>query len=654
LLAGHFKKVEEKYKDIPLAFYTPASEIDQAATSFRDTKDAMGFFEQEIGVPYPWAKYYQVCVLDFGWGGMENTSITTLNNNTLFTDATENIRDSQGLVAHELAHQWFGDLVTCKDWSHIWLNEGFATYYAHLYDAHKNGRDSMLYGLYGDARNITTQFGDTNAIVRRDYNDPTDMFNYLAYPKGSWVLHMLRGQLGEDLYRRCVKTYLERHQFDNAVTADFSDVIEELSGRSFDQFFDQWVYHAHHPELNVAYSWDERTKLAKVSISQNQRISDDVLLFNFPLTIRFKSKSGTVDRQVRVKERAEDFYFPLAEAPEIVRIDPEFIVLAKLTFALPNNLLYAQLADTTDVIGRLLVVEQMFSRKDHETVAKLKETLNNDPFYGVRIEASKALRAVHTDQALDALIASRKQSDARVRRQVIGDLGAFYQEKSFEATRAVLTEEKNPDILTQAISATAAYGRPEVRDGLLALLNTPSYRNAIADSAIGALRAQDNPTNIEPLLDYLRRNEPQLLTFGLSRGLDALAYLSRREENKDAVREFILRFVNHPKRGLQLAAINALGTLGDPRAVPALEKFATALRQSQERTAAERAITDIRAARKPPDDLGVLRNEVLTLQRENRELRKDLDDIKKKFEVLEPKPTAGKTSKVPTKPTKRK
>src|ERR1700674_4083743 len=126
----------------------PASEFKDAFSSFRDTKDAMAFFEDEIGVAYPWAKYYQVCVNDFVAGGMENTSCTTLTDFTLFTDATENIRTSESLVAHEMAHQWFGDLVTCKDWSHIWLNEGFATYYALLYDGYKNGPDSMLYGFY--------------------------------------------------------------------------------------------------------------------------------------------------------------------------------------------------------------------------------------------------------------------------------------------------------------------------------------------------------------------------------------------------------------------------------------------------------------------------------------------------------------------------
>ncbi|HYV26084.1 MAG TPA: M1 family aminopeptidase [Candidatus Eisenbacteria bacterium] len=645
MLAGHFKKVEDKYKDVPLAFYVPASEINEAASSFRDTIDIMGFFEQEIGVPYPWAKYYQVCVTDFGWGGMENTSITTLNDNTLFTTATENLRDSQGLVAHEMAHQWFGDLVTCKDWSHIWLNEGFATYYAHLYDGYKNGRDAMLYGLYGSARGITSQANDTVAIVHRNYNHPDEVFGFLAYPKGSWILHMLRNQLGEGLYRRCIKTYLERHQFGNVVTSDLSEVIEELSGRSWDQFFDQYVYHAHHPELAVSYNWDEKTRLAKISIAQNQQINEAVLLFNVPLTIRFKSKSGSVDRVIRVKEKSEDFYFPLPEAPLIVRVDPDLALLAKIGFSPPGPMLLAQLADETDALGRILAIEQLATRKDHETIEKLKHVLNHDAFYGARLDAARALRSIHTDESLQALLASTQQSDARVRRQVVADINGFYGATSYEAAQKVIKEEKNPDILVSAIGAAAAYSQPETRDTLLAFLNTPSYRNTIADAAMGAFRTQDNPANIEPLREYLQKNEQQLPTSSLSRGLNVLAFLARREENKDAVREFVLRFVNHLKKSIQLSAINSLGTLGDTRAIPVLEKFATAAKDSQERTAAERAIADIRAARKPADDLSSLRNEVLGLQKENRDLRKEMDDLKKRFQALEPNPDSTKPAK---------
>jgi aminopeptidase N len=652
LVAGFFKKLEDKSGEVPLGFYTPPSEINEAASSFKDTKDMVAFFEKEIGVPYPWAKYDQVCVNDFVAGGMENTSATTLTDGTLFTEATENIRSSEGLISHELAHQWFGDLVTCKDWSHIWLNEGFATYYESLYDAYKHGRDAMLYELYGRARQIVGMTGDTNAIVRRTYDNPRDMFGYLSYPKGSWVLHMLRSQLGEDLYRRCIKTYLEEHQYGAVVTEDLRAAIEKLSGRSFDQFFDQWLYHAHHPELEVGYSWDENAKLAQVSIHQAQKLDANVLLFNFPLTVRFKGPFGTMDRPIQVTRKEEDFYFPLVSAPEVVRLDPDYTLLAKISFTVPATMLSKQLTDKDDVIGRLLVIEQLGNKEDKDSVAKLKQTLNQDTFYGVRIEASRALRSIHTDEALNALLDSTKQSDARVRRQVASDLGGFYRDSAYDFAAQNLEKEKNPDILSTLLRSLAGYGKPEVHDVLLKFLNSHSYRNELADAAINAARGQDDPVYIAPLLETLTKREPEFTSRGFAQGLGAVAYLARNEEKKDKVREFLIRYVNSPKKPVQLASLRALGILGDPKAISVVETFATASKEGRERSAAENALVELRADRKPVDDFKNLRQEVLDLQKANRDLRKEIEALKKKVETREKTPAKPEPNKKPLKQPK--
>ena len=637
LVAGYFKALEDKHRDVPLAFLTPPSESAEAANSFRDTRDIMAFFEDEIGVPYPWPKYYQICVNDFVAGGMENTSATTLTDSTLFTDATENIRNSDGLISHEMAHQWFGDLVTCKDWSHIWLNEGFATYYQVLYDGHKFGHDSMLYSLYGNARQIMGVSDDVNPIVRRDYSEPNEMFGYLAYPKGCWVLHMLRSQLGADLYRKCISTYLKRHEYGNVTSEDLRAVIEELSGRSFDQFFDQWLYHAHYPELDASYSWDEKTHLAKVTIRQTQNISDRVLLFNFPLTVRFHGSFGTKDNLITVKNKEEDFYFPLAAAPETVRLDPEYTLLAKINFKVPDSMLAAQLTAPDDMMGRLLAVLELGDKKDKDSVEKLKQALNSDGFYGVRLDAARALRSIHTDDALDALLASQKQSDARVRRQVVVDIGDFYRDSSYDAARQVIAAEKNPDVLGASLTAIAGYAKTNVEDTLVKYVNSQSYRNELAVSAIEGIRTQDDPALAPAVQRALKDHEADFTSPGLSRGLSTLAYLERNEEQKDGVNDFLIGYVNSKKLSVRVAAIRALGTLGDSKAIPVLQKFARASRNTPEQRAAEQSVNDLRAARRPVDDFKNLRQEVLDLQRENRDLRKSVDELKKEVE-------AGKTA----------
>lgn len=639
LVAGYFKKIEDRHRDIPLAFYTLPSELPQAASSFRNTKDMMEFFEKETGVLYPWAKYDQICVNDFVAGGMENTSATTLTDGTLFSDASENIHSSEGLVAHELAHQWFGDLVTCKDWSHTWLNEGFATYYEALYANHHEGRDAMLWDLYGQAGATLGSVNDTTPIVRRDFNDSGAMFGYLSYQKGSWVLHMLRSQLGPELFRDCVKTYLERHRHGNVVTEDLRRVVEERSGRSFDRFFDQWVYHGRFPDVQVNYSWDEPTKKAKVSVQQTQKVDAAVMLFEFPLTIRFKGAFGTIDRTVQITKAGEDFEFPLESAPKQVRIDPEYTLLAKIAFSIPNGMLEAQLSDKEDLIGRVLALEQLAKRNDSQAVKRLKAVLNGDSFHAMRTRASSALGAIHSEDALAALLDSTRQPDARVRRQVVQDIGRFLRDSAYTQARSTLDSEKNPEILSVAIGNLAGYEKPEVRELLLRFLNSESYHNMLAGAAIRAIRAEDDPQYIQPLIETLSKSREKFTSYGYEDGLSTLAYLARNEEKKDAVREFLVTQLTSENRRTRTAGIQALGKLGDPKAIAVLQKFVGPRRESREGPAAEVAISELRAARRPVDDFKNLRQEVTELQKGNTELRDQLNDLKKKVDSMKEAPS---------------
>lgn len=644
LVAGYFGKLEDRYRDIPIAFLTPPSEIAQAATSFRNTKDMLAFFEEEIGVAYPWPKYYQICVNDFVAGGMENTSATTLTDGTLFTPDTENLQDSDGLVAHELAHQWFGDLVTCKDWSHIWLNEGFATFYETLYQGHKDGPDAMLNELYEQSRLIVGNPGEVRSIVRRDYEQPGDMFGYLSYQKGGWVVHMLRQQLGPDAFRKCIRTYLERHRHGNVVTEDLRRIIEEYSGRTYDQFFDQWVYHGGFPRLEVRYSWDETKRLARLTVRQTQKTGPDTLLFNVPLAIRFKYQSGVEDREIQITQTDEDFYFPLAEKPRLVRLDPHFSLLADIVFSVPGEMLKLQLQDQDDFIGRRLAVAEYAKRRDGEAVAQLRAVLQSDPREAIRRQASAALGAMQSDEAFRALLDSTTQEDARVRRQVVEDVGRYYRAEARAFAEKVVGSEKNPDIRATAIGTLAAYGGPEIRQMLLDGLQTASYRNRIADAAVRAMRDQADPNYIKPIFEALQSNGSRFGSHSYGQALGALAWLARDQENKDQVRELLLESLEDPRRPVRMAAISGLGRLGDRRAIPALQKIASSSRQNRELSAADAALAELRKDVKPGEELGSLRKEILDLQNANRELKEQFEEIRKQFEAMKPPATATATN----------
>src|SRR5438046_5989863 len=318
LVAGYLKKVEDKYKDVPLAFYTPASQIDQARNSFKDTKDIMGFFEQEIGVTYPWAKYYQVCVDDFGWGGMENTSITTLNLSTLHTPEFENLRSSQGLVAHEMAHQWFGDLVTCKDWGNIWLNEGFATFMEYVWTENYFPKDQAEYERWSNVREWFEQANLwAKPVVRHDFDDSSE-FDGNAYGKGGMVLYMLRHQIGEDAFYRGLKHYLEANRGKNVVSADLAKAIEEETHTNVDQFFTQWVYGAGAPKFDLSYAYDDAKHQVALKVKQTQKLEGRIGLFRIPTDVEITTASGTKSYPITVSKAEEAFALPVDTAPGMV------------------------------------------------------------------------------------------------------------------------------------------------------------------------------------------------------------------------------------------------------------------------------------------------------------------------------------------------
>ena len=634
LVAGHFEKLEKTQDGIPLAFYTQPSLAENAANSFRDTADIMAFFNNEIGVRYPWNKYYQVTIRDFVAGGMENTTLTTLTHRTIFDESTENIRSTRNLDAHEMAHQWFGDYVTCKDWSHLWLNEGFATYYAHLYEGHKFGRDALLYGLYRDAkRRVLTQGKDTKPIVYKEYKSAGNQFDYRAYPKGSWVLHMLRSQLGNELYRECVKQYLQQNALSSVVTEDLNEVFEEVSGRSFDPFFDQWVYHARHPDLKVTYKWIPADKLAHVTVRQTHDVNGDVLLFQFPTVLRFiiGEDKRTVDHDVQIEKPEHEFFVPLPAKPSIVRFDPEYTVLANVSFDKPEDMLLAQLGNSADMIGRLLAIQGLGRRKSKKALTALKKTLNEDPFYGVRIEASTTLQKVNTDDAFAALKDSLRQQDARVRQRVVSDIGKFVRDETASILADVIKNERNPAIRASAIMGFSRYADEDSRDTFVALLNEDSFRNEIADAAINAMRTRDDPWYAKKIANALKQRESAFSGRSMSAALTTFARLSRHKKNKANARALLAEYLNHPKESVRLAAIRAFGELGDLRAVAVLEPLADADLSDRIQAAAEGALRKIREAPPPvPGEVRDLRQRLDALEDDYEQLRKQLDAIEAK------------------------
>ncbi len=631
LCAGRFAKLEKEANGVPLGFYTQPSFIDEAPESFQDTAAILEFYEKEIGVPYPWDKYDQVTILDYNWGGMENTTLTTLTHETVYSDASENVRSSQGLDAHELAHQWFGDYVTCKDWSHIWLNEGFATYYTHLFAGHKDGRDALLYGLWRDAtESLLPAIEKDEAlkpIVYRNYAEAFDQFDYRAYPKGSWVLHMLRSRLGEDLYRKAIKQYLQRYALSSVVTDDLRQVLEEVSGQPLDAFFDQWVYHGGAPKLTVSHEWLPEEKLLRVTIKQAEPTVGKTMLFTFPVTLRAHAGGEVVDHKVEITKIEQDFYFKLSEKPDVVRFDPQFTVLAQVDHEKSEEMLEQQLKLAGEMIGRLLAAEALGEKGGKSSTKALAAALDKDEFYGVRIAASKALGKQGTEAALDALLSNREQSDARVRLQVVTDLGRFFDPKAYEALNQVVADEKNPDIVAAALDGLAKYPETAAGEAIAQALKSKTFENQLAVAAARALGKRRDPAMAQSLVESLRDRRFELPGRRYGEVLVGVGQVGRELDNKSVVREFLVDCLNDPVIAVRLGAIEGLGELGDRRAKPLLDDLAAT--SGKEAAVAKKAIQRLNAEpTDPPEAVEDLRKQLDKLRDEQKELKKQVEQLK--------------------------
>ena len=263
-------------QNLKVQYFVPLGREEDGKRAFSKTPQMIQVFEEKTGVPYPYEKYSQVAVQDFIFGGMENTSATTQTDLTLHDERAHLDFSSDPLVAHELAHQWFGDLLTCRDWSHGWLNEGFATFMERVWienDSSPNGgQDEAKYYSYQDLKQYLWE--DQNRyrrpIVCNTYMEPIDLFDSHLYKKGGLVLHLIRSILGEELFWKSVQVYLNRHRSQNVETIDWIRSIEDTTGKNLRRFFDEWVFNSGYPEFEVSYSWNEDKKTTEWIIEQKQ------------------------------------------------------------------------------------------------------------------------------------------------------------------------------------------------------------------------------------------------------------------------------------------------------------------------------------------------------------------------------------------------
>jgi aminopeptidase N len=570
VVAGEFDEVKDFWRGIPVTYYAPKGRGDRLSVNYGRTPAMIDLFSKKLGVDYPWEKYAQSMVDDFVAGGMENSSATTNTSSSLNHPkiAAELYTDEDGLISHELGHQWFGDLVTCKDWGDIWLNEGFATFMENVWTEAHYGNDQADYERWEGARQW---FGESNLfnkpIVRHDFEDSSE-FDGNAYTKGGWVLHMLRHQLGDGAFYYSLKHYLEVNRGKNVVTADLAKAIEESSHVNVDQFFSQWLYGAGAPKFDLSYAYDNDKHQVALTVKQTQKIEGRVGIFHVPVDVEITSPSGPKLFPIMVSKAEQVFTFPSDAAPLMVVFDKGDNILKSGEFhkekkewlyQLKSAAAFADRADAVEALGKI--------KNDEEVVSALGNALRNDKFWGLRATAADALGqiggAAASKQLLDAL---NSPSEPWLRYRIVAALGNF---KDDAAIAAKLTDIAKDDSSFRARGAALqALGRLKSPDALAtveAAVSGESPDGYLRNAALRALGPLGDDKAVPLLEQWSAPGKP------LESRTAAIRSLASLEKSNQEITKQIAGYLTEPDFPVRMAAIFSLGGRGDATAVPALE-----------------------------------------------------------------------------------
>ncbi|HVR75947.1 MAG TPA: M1 family aminopeptidase [Planctomycetota bacterium] len=633
VVIGEFATWKGDADGIPLTGYVSPKHAHLAARSFELTADMAAFFAAKTGVPYPWARYDQLCVSGFPFGGMENTTATILTENTLHDERAALDVSSMGLVAHELAHQWFGNLVTCKDWGDIWLNESFATFFANLYAEHHLGWDEGVYDRHEDGEAYKAE--DRNEYRRRlstrSWRRPENLFDRHAYPKGARVLSMLRFVLGDAPFFAGIKHYLEKHAFQPVETTDFRVAMEEATGMSLGWFFDEWVYSGGHPSYRVTSAWNPEISTVSIDVEQTQKVDDLTPLFRMPIVLSITQPSGRTERRVWVSERKHTFSFPAVERPRLVRFDPGDWILKDLELEKSREELMYQLREDPDVMGRREAAAALKKLLAHASaLGALLERLETEPFWGVRLEIVSTLAGAAGEDVMRCLTARLwKEPKARVRREIVRALGELAGSGASPVLREVIARDLSYFVAADALRALGKVERRGAHADAIAALERDSHDEVIRAAAVDVLamdetvEGEERTRIVRRLMEVAGPGSPRLAKAA------ALRALPRIGKGDDEVFRFLTAALDDGRLPIRMSAVRALGELGDRRALPALE----ALKAKEKPIVLRSPIDTIQAAIARIEgrtDFRALQDEVRSLRERNEKLEARLGAIERR------------------------
>jgi aminopeptidase N len=621
-VAGRFAKVSARHGQLPVDYFVEPGRESDAKRSFGNTPKMIALFEKRTGVAYPWSKYAQIVVRDFIFGGMENTGATTMYEHILLDEQAALDVSSDDLIAHELAHQWFGDLVTCRDWSHGWLNEGFATFFEHVWREHHLGRDEYERGVRIDLRAYLSEAAGRyrRPVVCQDYKAPIDVFDRHLYEKGGLTLHALRLELGEQVFWRGVRGYLERHAHGEVETRDLMRAMEEVSGRSLEQFFEQLLYRADHASLDVKVAYEK----GLLTVHVQQKLASDARPFAFDLELELapaNERLRSVTR--RVDQREHTFAFAMDERPRFVVVDPRVRVIGRVTVDAPADMLREQLASAATGRGRTMAAERLGRHDDPVSIDALATALRSGRnFWGVRSAAALALGNIRSSAAFEVLRGAVRVRHPKVRRAVVQALGHFRNDDAAKLLARVAQRDDSVLVTSSAARALGATRRDDAFESLVELLERSSWAEVVRIGAIDGLAKLRDDRGAKLVAERTAYGTPLRARRA---AIAALPKLSMGRKTREQLEELLEDGDPH----VRVAVADALGELADSKARPALNRQLSRDLDGRVRRRIREVLRDLGGRGRR--DVRELREQLEALQREHAELKARLSKVEERL-----------------------
>ena len=618
LVAGEFSILVDRPAVLPdgrkvaVGYYVPKGREAEAWRSLGSTPRMIELFSRLFGVAYPFDRYSQVVVHDFIFGGMENTTATTLYEHVLLDETAALDVHMEDLVAHELAHQWFGDLLTCRDWSHAWLNEGFATFCEHVELEHRVGRDAYDWAILGnlDGYLEESQHRYERPVVCQEYAAPIDLFDRHLYEKGALVLHMLRRELGDDGFWASIRSYLERHRGSIVETRDLAVAVESTTGAAIDRLFDEWLFRPGHPNLQFRANWQDG--LLTASLTQTQK-GADTEPYALPFEVVVMTASGKMVRVIKHTAKRDDAHvLSLPARPRWVAFDPELRVPAPVQMELPADWLTGLLRAGPTLRVRVLAARGLAKRDDVPSIDALGQVLRSrkEPWM-IRAECARALGDIPSEESLAHLLEALSTDAPEVRRAATAALGRFRDPRATRRLSARLREEPSYLVRAELCKALGNTRGPEAREPLLAMLDVYSWSDIVRAGALEGLASLGDRSVVDTIRQYTRYGFP-------SRGRRAAVLALARLGDPASTRQHFEQLMEDPDPRLRIDVARALVQMGgheslallrsrldrerDGRVVRRLREAAAEL-TSQQRDAIRTLTDEIEGLRRKVDEL---------------------------------------------------